>query len=72
MHNKIMTEARVKRHSWDVVTYTAESVLELKQKKLIAAYDSPERKNYSEDLKDDQGTGLQSMLFQSGWAITLN
>jgi iron(III) transport system substrate-binding protein len=55
MHNKIMTEARVKRHSWDVVTYTAEFVLELKQKKLIAAYDSPERKNYSEDLKDDQG-----------------
>ncbi|HEX6175631.1 MAG TPA: extracellular solute-binding protein [Candidatus Binatia bacterium] len=55
MHNKIMTEARVGRHSWDVVTYTAEFVLELKQKKLIAAYDSPERKNYSEDLKDDQG-----------------
>jgi iron(III) transport system substrate-binding protein len=55
MHNKIMTEGRVNRHSWDVVTYTAEFVLELKQKNLIAAYDSHERKNYSEDLKDDKG-----------------
>jgi ABC-type glycerol-3-phosphate transport system substrate-binding protein len=45
MHNKIMTEGRVNRHSWDVVTYTAEFVLELKQKNLIAAYDSHERKN---------------------------
>ena len=55
VHNKIMTEARFDRHSWDVVTYTAEVVLELKQKKLIAAYDSPERRNYSDDLKDDEG-----------------
>ncbi|MEX0802943.1 MAG: extracellular solute-binding protein [Candidatus Binatia bacterium] len=55
VHNKIMTEARADLHSWDVVTYTAEFVLELKQKKLITAYDSPERKNYSDDLKDDEG-----------------
>jgi ABC-type Fe3+ transport system substrate-binding protein len=55
MHNKIMTEARVNRQSWDVLTYTAEFVLELKRKNLIAAYDSPERKNYSDDLKDDDG-----------------
>ena len=55
VHNKIMTEARFDRHSWDVVTYTAEVVFELKQKKLIAAYDSPERKNYSDDLRDDEG-----------------
>ena len=55
VHNKILTEARFGRHSWDVVTYTAEVVLELKQKKLIVSYDSPERKNYREDLKDKEG-----------------
>jgi ABC-type Fe3+ transport system substrate-binding protein len=55
LHNKIMTEARVDRHSWDVVTYTAEFVLELKKKSLIAAYDSPARKYYSDDMKDKEG-----------------
>jgi iron(III) transport system substrate-binding protein len=55
VHSKIMTEARANRHSWDVVTYGAEFITDLRQRELLAAYDSPERRHYAEDLKDNQG-----------------
>jgi iron(III) transport system substrate-binding protein len=56
IHNKILIEARAGRTSWDVVSQTApEFIHELKQKKLIAPYDSPERRHFSNDLKDKDG-----------------
>jgi iron(III) transport system substrate-binding protein len=56
LHNKIMIEARAGRSSWDVVSQTTpEFIYELKQKKIIAAYNSPERTHFSTDLKDRDG-----------------
>jgi ABC-type Fe3+ transport system substrate-binding protein len=56
LHNKVMIEARAGRSNFDVVSQTSpEFILELKQKKLIAAYHSPERDHFSEDLKDKDG-----------------
>lgn len=56
LHNKIMIEARAGRSSWDVVSQTTpEFIFDLKQKRLIAAYDSPERRYFSPDLKDKEG-----------------
>lgn len=73
VHNKIVTEARANRHSWDVVEYTAGFISELKKKRLIAAYDSPERSNYSDDLKDDQGfwTGIYALPIGLGYNTNL-
>jgi iron(III) transport system substrate-binding protein len=56
LHNKIMIEARAGRSNWDVVSQTTpEFIDELKQKKIIAAYNSPERRSFSADLKDKDG-----------------
>ena len=56
IHNKVLIEARAGRTSWDVVSQTApEFIHELKQKKIIAPYDSPERRHFSNDLKDKDG-----------------
>ena len=56
LHNKILIEARAGRSSWDVVSQTTpEFIYELKQKKLITAYNSPERSHFSTDLKDKDG-----------------
>jgi len=56
LHNKIMIEARAGRSSWDVVSQTTpEFIFELKQKKIITAYNSPERDHFSTDLKDKDG-----------------
>jgi ABC-type Fe3+ transport system substrate-binding protein len=56
LHNKILIEARAGRSSWDVVSQTTpEFIYELKQKKIIAPYNSPERGQYSTDLKDKDG-----------------
>jgi ABC-type Fe3+ transport system substrate-binding protein len=56
LHNKIMLEARAGRPSWDVVSQTSpEFIHELKQKRQIAAYDSPERRHFNADLKDREG-----------------
>jgi iron(III) transport system substrate-binding protein len=56
LHNKILIEARVGRSSWDVVSQTTpEFIFDLKQKKLIAPYNSPERNFFSADLKDRDG-----------------
>jgi iron(III) transport system substrate-binding protein len=56
LHNKILLEARAGRSSWDVVSQTTpEFIYELKQKKLIAPYESSERRHFSQDLKDKEG-----------------
>jgi len=56
LHSKIMTEERAGRSSWDVVSQTApEFIAELKQRKLITAYYSPERRNFSADFVDKDG-----------------
>ncbi len=56
LHNKVMLEARAGRSSWDVVSQTTpEFIFDLKQKRLIAAYNSPERRYFSPDLKDKEG-----------------
>ena len=56
LHNKILLEARAGRSSWDVVSQTTpEFIYELKQKKLIASYESSERRHFSQDLKDKEG-----------------
>ena len=56
LHNKILIEARAGRPSWDVVSQTTpEFIHELKQKGMIAAYNSPERRYFSNDLKDKDG-----------------
>ena len=53
LHNKILIEARAGRSSWDVVSQTTpEFIYELKQKKIIAPYNSPERSQFSADFKD--------------------
>jgi len=56
IHNKILIEARAGRTSWDVVSQTTpEFIHELKQKNVIAPYNSPERRHFSNDLKDKDG-----------------
>ena len=56
LHQKMVMEARAARFTWDVASQTTpEFIHELKQKKLIAAYDSPERRSFSADLKDKDG-----------------
>ena len=56
LHNKILIESRAGQATWDVVSQTTpEFIFELKQKKLIASYDSPERSRFSADLKDREG-----------------
>jgi iron(III) transport system substrate-binding protein len=56
LHNKVMIEARAGRSSWDVLSQTApEFIAELKVRKLIASYSSPERRSFSPDFKDKDG-----------------
>lgn len=56
IHNKVLIEARAGRPSWDVVSQTTpEFIHELKQKGVIAPYNSPERRHFSSDLKDKDG-----------------
>jgi iron(III) transport system substrate-binding protein len=56
LHNKILIEARAGRSSWDALSQTTpEFIYDLKQKKLIAPYNSPQRSLFSADLKDRDG-----------------
>ncbi|MGH7931128.1 MAG: hypothetical protein ACREQV_25425, partial [Candidatus Binatia bacterium] len=56
VHNKVLIETRAGRTSWDVVSQTnPEFIHELKQKGVIAPYNSPERRHFSSDLKDKDG-----------------
>jgi len=53
--NKIMTEARGNLYAWDVTVGRGEMVIPLMEKKLIAAYHSPETKMIDNDLVDNEG-----------------
>lgn len=74
LHTKLMMEGRAGRFSWDVVSQTsAEFVSELKEKQFIAPYASPERKSYSDDVKDAEGywTGFYALPFGLGYNTEL-
>src|SRR6266542_3154476 len=67
LHNKIMIEARAGLSSWDVVSQTApEFIAELKQRKLIAAFNSSERRHFSTDLKDKDGYWIGTYALPTG------
>jgi iron(III) transport system substrate-binding protein len=53
--NRILNEARGSLYAWDVVSTRGDSVLTLKDSKLITSYRSPESKFISQDLVDDEG-----------------
>ena len=53
--NKILTETRAGLHAWDVVVGRGEMLLPLKERKLLAAYVSPETKAIDKDLFDAKG-----------------
>ena len=53
--NRILNEARGGLYAWDVVSTRGDSVLTLKDSKLITPYRSPENKFISTDLVDDEG-----------------
>jgi len=55
MLNKVLTETRSGLHAWDVLVGRGEMVLPLRDKKLLAAYISPERKGIFPDLADKRG-----------------
>jgi iron(III) transport system substrate-binding protein len=67
LHNKVLIEARAGRASWDVVSQTTpEFIQELKLKGLIAPYDSPERRHFSNDLKDKDSYWTGSYALPTG------
>ena len=53
--NRILNESRGGLNAWDVVSTRGDSVLTLKDAKLIAPYRSPESKAIDSDLVDDDG-----------------
>jgi len=53
--NKILTEARAGRYAWDLLVGRGESVLPLMERKLLAAYRSPEAGMIDDDLVDREG-----------------
>jgi iron(III) transport system substrate-binding protein len=69
LQNKIVTEARVGRHSWDVVNFNGEFVLELVKQKLIARYASFEHAMMDDDMKDGNGywSGLHAQPIVLGY-----
>jgi iron(III) transport system substrate-binding protein len=69
LQNRIVTEARVGRHAWDIVNFNGEFVLELVKQKLIAPYVSPEQAMLDDDLKDKKGywTGLHAQPIVLGY-----
>jgi iron(III) transport system substrate-binding protein len=53
--NRIQNEARGGLNAWDVVSTRGDSVLTLRDAKLITSYRSPESKFISKDMVDDEG-----------------
>jgi iron(III) transport system substrate-binding protein len=53
--NRILSEARGGKYLFDVAHGTGEIVLPLMESNLLAPYNSPERKMFSDDLKDSKG-----------------
>jgi iron(III) transport system substrate-binding protein len=73
LQNKIVTEARVGRHSWDIANFNGEFVLELVKQKLIAPYVSPQQAMLEDDFKDRNGywTGLHAQPIVLGYNTRL-
>jgi iron(III) transport system substrate-binding protein len=71
--NKILTEARGGLYAWDVVVGRGEMVLPLIDKKILAAYASPERKGVYPDLMDKRGywTAWYVNAYVLGWNTKL-
>ena len=71
--NKIFTEARGGRYSWDVVVGRGEMVLPLMERKLVASYHSPESKMIDEQLVDKEGfwTAYYVNSYVLGWNTKL-
>jgi iron(III) transport system substrate-binding protein len=69
LQNKIVTEARVGRRSWDLVNFNGEFVLELIKQKLIAPYVSPQQVMLEDDFKDSKGywSGLHAQPIVLGY-----
>jgi iron(III) transport system substrate-binding protein len=69
LQNKIVTEARVGRHTWDIVNFNGEFVLELIKQKLIAPYVSPQQVMLEDDFKDSKGywSGLHAQPIVLGY-----
>jgi iron(III) transport system substrate-binding protein len=67
--NKIFTEARGGRYDWDLVVGRGEMVLPLMQRKLVAAYFSPEATGIDPQLVDKEGfwTAYYVNSFVLGW-----
>ena len=53
--NRILNEARGGLNAWDVVSTRGDSVLTLRNAKLITSYRSPESKFVDRDMVDDEG-----------------
>ena len=53
--NRILNEARGGLNAWDVVSTRGDSVLTLREAKLITSYRSPESKFVDRDMVDDEG-----------------
>ena len=53
--NRILNEARGGLNAWDVVSTRGDSVLTLRDAKLITSYRSPESKLIERDMVDDEG-----------------
>ena len=73
LQNKIVTEARVGRHSWDIANFNGEFVLELVRQKLIAPYVSPQNAMLDDDFKDKHGywSGLHAQPIVLGYNTKL-
>jgi iron(III) transport system substrate-binding protein len=73
LQNKIVTEARVGRHSWDLANFNGEFVLELVKQKLIASYVSPQQAMLDDDFKDKDGiwSGLHAQPIVLGYNTKL-
>jgi iron(III) transport system substrate-binding protein len=71
--NKIFTEARGGRYDWDLVVGRGEMVLPLMQRKLVAAYFSPEATSIDPQLVDKEGfwTAYYVNSFVLGWNTKL-
>jgi iron(III) transport system substrate-binding protein len=71
--NKITTEARGGRFSWDVVVGRGEMVLPLMERKLLASYRSPESRMIDTQLVDKEGywTAYYVNSYVMGWNTTL-
>lgn len=73
LQNKIVTEARAGRHTWDVANFNGEFVLELMKQKLIAPYVSPQQAMLENDFKDENGywSGLHAQPIVLGYNTNL-